>query len=263
MLQHANRRHYPRAPDSRNRMTSIPLSTPPTGSLAARLAVIDSRMRAACREAGRPENACQLLAVSKTRSPAEIAALAHLGVRNIGENYLQEALPKMDALAGSALSWHLIGPLQSNKTREAAARFDWVHSVDREKIARRLSEQRPEHLPPLNVCLQVNIDSEDAKSGVAPEAVADLAQAIFALPRLRLRGLMTIPRPGQPAGADNAYARLAGTLQALAATIPALENPPFDTLSMGMSDDFELAIAHGATWVRIGTALFGPRERNP
>lgn len=246
----------------------MPPATPDTSTLAARLAQIDARIRAACRQAGRPEDACRLLAVAKTRPAADIAALADLGVVDIGENYVQEALPKMDALAGRypQLAWHLVGPLQSNKTRDVAARFAWVHSVDREKIARRLSEQRPDHLPPLNICLQVNIDDEDSKSGVPPEAVAELAQAVAGLPRLRLRGLMTIPRPGQAAGAGNAYARLAGILQSLPATIarpgatPGPGASALDTLSMGMSDDFELAIAHGATWVRIGTALFGPRE---
>lgn len=219
-----------------------------------RISQIRERMRTACRTSGRDEDACRLLAVTKTRSPDEIRELARNGVFDVGENYVQEALPKILALTDLPLSWHLIGPLQSNKTREVAEHFDWVHSVDRERIARRLNDQRPAHLPPLNVCLQVNIDSEDSKAGVAPADLPALAQAISAMPRLRLRGLMTIPRPGQPAGPGNAYARLAKTLQELAGTIPGL-----DTLSMGMSDDFELAIAEGATWVRIGTALFGPR----
>ncbi|MFZ5724308.1 MAG: YggS family pyridoxal phosphate-dependent enzyme [Pseudomonadota bacterium] len=251
----------------------MPPGQDPDHSLAARLAALDARIRAACRQAGRPDDACRLLAVAKTRSAAEIAALAALGCRDIGENYVQEALPKMDALAGRGLRWHLIGPLQSNKTREVAARFDWVHSLDREKIARRLNDQRPDDRPPLDVCLQVNIDDEGSKAGVPPAALPELAQAVLALPRLRLRGLMTIPRPDQPAGAGNAYARLAALRQSLesviagpsfAGTIQPARHPAapaLDTLSMGMSDDFELAIAHGATWVRIGTALFGPRER--
>lgn len=243
----------------------MPANTTPAAAdnaLAARLAAIDARIRGACRLAGRPEDACRLLAISKTRPAADIAALAALGVRDIGENYVQEALPKIDALADRypGLAWHLVGPLQSNKTREVAARFSWVHSLDREKIARRLSEQRPEHLPPLNVCLQVNVDHEDSKAGVPPEAVAELAHAVTGLPGLRLRGLMTIPRTGQPAGGVNAYARLAANLQSLTGNMQGLDATALDTLSMGMSDDFELAIAHGATWVRIGTALFGPRE---
>lgn len=238
---------------------------------ATRLTDIRARLRSACIGAGRPADACRLLAVSKTRTPAEIAALADLGVSDFGENYVQEALPKIAALRERGLAWHLIGPLQSNKTREAAEHFAWVHSLDREKIARRLNDQRPAGLPPLNVCLQVNIDDEDSKSGLAPEAVATLAAVVAGLPRLRLRGLMTIPRPGQAADPGNAYARLAALQQSLArqagaGTIPGLDATPgleasaLDTLSMGMSDDFELAIAHGATWVRIGTALFGPRE---
>ena len=223
----------------------------------SRITDIQARIRAACIAAGRDPGACRLLAVSKTRRPDEIRPLLLAGVRDLGENYVQEALPKIGALADLAPAWHLIGPLQSNKTREVALHFAWVHSLDRERIARRLSEQRPEHLPPLNVCLQVNIDGEASKAGVAPADLPALAAAVAGLPRLRLRGLMAIPRPGQPAGPDNAYARLAKTLQELAGTIPGL-----DTLSMGMSDDFETAIAHGATWVRIGTALFGPRPAN-
>lgn len=225
---------------------------------AERLAAVQGGIDAALAGAGRPPGACRLLAVSKTRTPDEVRALAALGVRDFGENYVQEAMAKMDALAGLGLCWHLIGPLQSNKTAEVAARFDWVHGIDRLKIARRLSEQRPAGLPPLNVCLQVNIDDEDSKHGVAPADVETLALAVAALPGLRLRGLMVIPRPGQAPGPDNAFARLAKTLETLAARIPGL-----DTLSMGMSDDYGLAIAHGATWVRIGTALFGPRPPRP
>lgn len=248
----------------------ILLDAPTGDGLAGRYAEIRARMRRACLAAGRPEDACRLLAVSKTRTAAEIAALARLGARDFGENYVQEAVPKIAALAASGhdLAWHLVGPLQSNKTREAAAHFAWVHSIEREKIARRLNDQRPEHLPPLNVCLQVNIDDEDSKSGVPPAAVPELAAAVAALPRLRLRGLMTIPRPGQPAGPGSAYARLSSLLLSLAGgTLAGTIQPPataaapaLDTLSMGMSDDFEQAIAHGATWVRIGTALFGPRN---
>lgn len=208
----------------------------------------------ACRSAGRSSREVTLIAVSKTRSPAEIAALADLGLSHFGENYLQEALPKLDALAGRALTWHFIGPLQSNKTREVAARFQWVHSVDRLKLARRLSDQRPDGLPPLEICLQVNIDHEDTKSGVSPAEVAALAHAVSELPRLRLRGLMAIPRADAADGNRNAFRQLAMTLASLRSTIPGL-----DTLSMGMSDDFPVAIEEGATHIRVGTALFGPR----
>ncbi len=231
--------------------------------LDQRLSDLHARIRAACLAAGRDPGSCRLLAVSKTRDAGEIRALHALGQADFGENYVQEALPKIAALAGSGIRWHLIGPLQSNKTREVAGHFDWVHSLDREKIARRLNDQRPAHLPPLQVCIQVNIDDEDSKSGLAPGEVEALARVVAGLPRLRLRGLMTIPRPDQPAGHGSAYARLAQTMQHLAGTIPGLDRAAFDTLSMGMSDDFEAAIAHGATWVRIGTALFGPRPPRP
>lgn len=223
-----------------------------------RLVDIRARMAAACTRSGRPPDACRLLAVSKTRTPDEIRVLAAAGIADFGENYVQEALPKIAALADLPLAWHLVGPLQSNKTREVAEHFAWVHSLDREKIARRLNDQRPAHLPPLNVCIQVNSDAEDSKSGIAPAELPALARAVLDLPRLRLRGLMTIPGPGQD-GPDNAFARLATTLQELAVNIPGPGTAALDTLSMGMSDDFELAIAHGATWVRIGTALFGAR----
>lgn len=225
-------------------------------SLARRLEQVRDQVLAACREADRPARDITVIAVSKTRSAEEIAALADLGVTHFGENYLQEALPKLDALVERPLTWHFIGPLQSNKTRDVAARFDWVHSVDREKLARRLSEQRPDDRAPLNVCLQVNIDREASKSGVLPEQVADLALAVSSLPRLRLRGLMAIPRADSDDRNRDAFRRLAMTLQSLRSTIPGL-----DTLSMGMSDDFPVAIAEGATHVRVGTALFGPRPR--
>ncbi len=223
-------------------------------TLPARLDALQRRIRHSCEAAGRDPAAVTLLAVSKTRQADEIRALAALGVTDIGENYLQEALSKQDALADLPLTWHFIGPIQSNKTRDIATRFDWVHSVDRDKIARRLNDQRPGHLPPLNVCLQINIDDEDSKSGVALEAVPALAAQIQALPNLRLRGLMTIPRAGAADGNRAAFRVLAMTLSQLRHTIASL-----DTLSMGMSDDFEVAIAEGATLIRLGTALFGPR----
>lgn len=225
-------------------------------SVAGRLKQVQDRILGACREAHRDPREVTLIAVSKTRSPAEIRALADLGLSHFGENYLQEALAKLDALADRDLTWHFIGPLQSNKTRDVAARFDWVHSVDREKLARRLNDHRPDDLPPLNVLLQVNIDREDTKRGAAPEDVAELARVVSELPRLRLRGLMAIPRAGGEDGNREAFHRLAMTLASLRLTIPGL-----DALSMGMSDDFPVAIAEGATHVRVGTALFGPRPQ--
>jgi len=170
---------------------------------------------------------------------------------------VQEAVNKIRTLSHLPLEWHLIGPLQSNKTAEAAQYFDWVHTVDRLKIAQRLSAQRPAGREPLNICLQVNIDGEDSKSGCPPEEAEALARAVLALPNLRLRGLMAIPRPGNPA----ALAALAALRDRLLANIPALNTAGFDTLSMGMSDDLEAAIAAGSTLVRVGTAIFGERVR--
>lgn len=191
-----------------------------------------------------------LLAVSKGQSADKIRAALGAGQKAFGENYVQEALEKMKVLP--ALEWHLIGPLQSNKTRPAAEHFDWVQTLATEKIARRLSDQRPAALPPLNVLIQVNVSGEATKSGVAPHDVEALARAIAAMPRLRLRGLMAIPEPG----ADRSR------YQAIRKQYEALKGGfGFDTLSMGMSDDLELAIAEGATMVRIGTAIFGSRER--
>lgn len=223
-------------------------------SPAQRLDSLCSRITQACSRAGRLRESVTLIAVSKTRSADEVAALADLGQRHFGENYLQEALPKIHALGDRDLCWHFIGPLQSNKTREVAAHFHWVHSLDREKLARRLSDQRPQELGPLNVCLQVNIDREESKNGVALEQLPALAAAVAQLPRLRLRGLMAIPRANSPDHNRDAFHRLAMTLSSCGNTIPGL-----DALSMGMSDDFETAIAAGATHIRIGTALFGPR----
>jgi len=195
-----------------------------------------------------------LLAVSKTQPVERIREAAAAGQKAFGENYVQEAVQKMQALAPSfpALEWHLIGPLQSNKTRVAAERFDWVQSVASEKIARRLSEQRPAHLPPLNVLIQVNVSGEASKSGISLHEVKDLAKAIKALPRLRLRGLMAIPEPG--AGRSR--------YQAVKTVFDELKGEfGLDTLSMGMSDDLDIAIAEGSTMVRIGTAIFGAREQ--
>jgi len=196
-----------------------------------------------------------LLAVSKIQPVATVAALAAAGQCGFGENYVQEALDKITALAALGLEWHLIGPLQANKTREVAAHFAWVHSVDRLKIAERLSAQRPAGLPPLNLCLQVNIDREPTKHGLDVDEVATVAQAVAGLPQVRLRGLMAIPAPGVDMAAQRRpLARLRELQESLNAAGLAL-----DTLSMGMSDDLEAAIAEGATLVRIGTALFGPR----
>lgn len=221
------------------------------------LKAVLSRIETAARLAGRASESIQLLAVSKTRTADEIARLADLGQRQFGESYLQEALEKVDALADRELVWHFIGPLQSNKTRQVASHFDWVHSVDRLKVARRLSEHRPEALAPLNVCLQVNVSGEASKSGVAPEELPGLAAAVARLPRLRLRGLMAIPAPTADSDAQREpFRALRHMFDSLVA-----QGHELDTLSMGMSDDLEAAIAEGATIVRVGTALFGSRTR--
>lgn len=221
---------------------------------------VKTRIHRAEAAADRQPGSVRLLAVSKTRPAADLRAL-HLttGQLAFGENYVQEALAKQEALADLPLEWHLIGPLQSNKTAEVAVHFDWVHSVDREKIARRLSAQRPAGRPPLDICLQVNIDDEASKSGCTPTALPALVAAVLALPGLRLRGLMCIPRPGNTA----ALAALAKTRLDLLASIPGLSAQTFDTLSMGMSDDLEAAVAAGSTLVRVGTALFGSRPAAP
>lgn len=213
------------------------------------------RIEQACVQSGRSPHSVQLLAVSKTM-PAEAIRAAYLaGQRAFGENYVQEALAKMTELADLAIDWHLIGPLQSNKTAQVAEHFHWVHSVDRLKIAQRLSAQRPSTLPPLNICLQVNIDDEDSKSGCQVADLASLVSAVLALPNLSLRGLMIIPQVGNQA----AFAAAAQLRQQLLATIPALEPARFDTLSMGMSNDLVAAISAGSTMVRVGTAIFGQR----
>jgi hypothetical protein len=226
-------------------------------SLDARLQTVQARIDEALKRYRREPGSVTLLAVSKTRSSAELRALAAAGVRRFGENYLQEALEKIATLQDLALEWHFIGPIQSNKTREIAAHFDWVHSVDRLKIARRLSEQRPAGLPALNICLQVNVSAEQSKSGVSLEELPALARQVAALPRLKLRGLMAIPAPAEGLEAQRLpFARMHQALEQLNA-----EGLALDTLSMGMSSDLEAAVAEGATLVRIGTALFGPRPR--
>lgn len=216
-------------------------------------------MARACSAAGRDAADVTLVAVSKTQPADALRVLAQAGQVAFGENYLQEALTKQAALADLPLQWHFIGPIQSNKTRDIAARFDWVHSVERLKIAQRLNDQRPAEAPPLSVCVQVNVSREASKSGCAPGELAALAAAIAELPRLRLRGLMAIPAPiTQSADPAQPYRLLREAFEALRAL-----GLPVDTLSMGMSDDFELAITHGATHVRVGSALFGPRPSNP
>lgn len=227
--------------------------------LEQRLAGVRQRIAQACHSAGRDPATVSLLAVSKLQPAQAVRQAQQAGQRAFGENYVQEALDKMAALADlrAAIEWHLIGPLQSNKTRAVAEAFDWVHSVDRLKIAQRLSEQRPAELPPLNVCLQVNISGEASKSGLPPPEVAAVAAAVAALPRLRLRGLMAIPEPAQGFEAQQAPHR---ALQRLLQDLNR-HGLGLDTLSMGMSDDLEAAIAAGSTLVRVGTAIFGARPQ--
>jgi pyridoxal phosphate enzyme (YggS family) len=213
---------------------------------------VHRRIEAAAQAAGRSAHAVRLLAVSKTCAPALMRDAHGAGQRAFGENYVQEALDKQAQLTGLDIEWHLIGPLQSNKTRPAAERFDWVHTVDREKVARRLSEQRPAGLAPLNVLLQVNASGEASKNGVAPAAARALAGAVAGLPGLRLRGLMAIPEPG---AARERYEEMGALYAALRGEFG------LDTLSLGMSDDMEAAIAAGSTLVRVGTAIFGARPQ--
>ncbi|MEY3673995.1 MAG: hypothetical protein RJB47_703 [Pseudomonadota bacterium] len=226
--------------------------------LAKRYQAVRERITQAALQAGRSPDSVQLLVVSKTFGADKVAQVAALGQRDFGENYVQEAVDKITALQGlPGLVWHCIGPLQSNKTRPVAEHFDWVHSLDRLKIAQRLSEQRPAHMPPLQVCLQVNIDGGTSKAGVVPAEALALAQAVSALPRLVLRGLMTIPEPAATFDAQVAVhqqaKRLFDDMKA------ALHLPQFDTLSMGMSSDLEAAVQAGSSMVRVGTAVFGAR----
>lgn len=217
------------------------------------------RLEKALSNAGRPSNDATLLAVSKTKPASMIRQAYAAEQRAFGENYLQEALDKQTELADLVdIEWHFIGPLQSNKTRAAAAHFDWVHSVDRLKIAKRLSEQRPIESPALNICLQVNISQQASKSGVLPDALGELAAEVARLPRLRLRGLMAIPAPADTLEAQRRP--LAALRQAFEQLKNDLQEAPLDTLSMGMSDDLEAAILEGATQVRLGTAIFGARD---
>ncbi|MDP4534000.1 YggS family pyridoxal phosphate-dependent enzyme [Marinobacter salarius] len=228
-------------------------------SIADNIGSVTRRIQKATLKAGRSAGSVHLLAVSKTRPADELRTAYSAGQRAFGENYVQEALDKMEELKElDAIEWHFIGPIQSNKTRQIAEAFAWAHSVDRLKIAQRLNDQRPSTLPPLNICLQVNINNEESKSGCALEDLTDMADAIEEMPNLSLRGLMAIPDPDQPeAELRSSFRKLANALKHMRQEAPRCG--PLDTLSMGMSGDLEMAIAEGATWVRVGTALFGPR----
>ena len=226
-------------------------------NLAANIRTVRERIRTAAERCGRSVDSVTLLAVSKTHPVDLIRAAAQEGVEHFGESYVQEALPKIETLRGLELTWHFVGQLQGNKTRVIAENFHWVHGVDRLRIAQRLSDQRPFHAPPLNVCLQVNVGGEATKAGVEPKDLPDLANTVAALPRLALRGLMCIPPPEDDSERQRYWfretARLLNGLHVPGTTL--------DTLSMGMSDDLEVAIEEGSTLIRIGTALFGERPR--
>jgi len=233
-------------------------------TIAGNLQAVEATIQAACEAANRPRSTVQLLAVSKTFPPEAVLEAIDAGQRAFGENYLQEGVDKIAAVAKArpalfenhALEWHFIGPIQSNKTRPIATHFQWVHTVERLKIAQRLSEQRPPELGPLDICLQVNISGEATKSGVKPEELTDLARAVVQLPNLRLRGLMAIPEPqADPALQRAPFARLRALAQDIVKT-----GIHLDTLSMGMSSDLQPAVLEGATIVRIGSAIFGARH---
>ncbi len=224
--------------------------------IADNLHAVAQRIAQACQQNDRAPQSVRLLAVSKTFGPDAVQAAFDAGQRAFGENYIQEAVDKITALQALPIEWHCIGPIQSNKTRLVAAHFQWAHTVDRLKIAQRLSEQRPDHLPPLQVCIQVNIDGGATKSGVVPDEALALAQAVAALPRLQLRGLMCIPEPAPDFVAAKAvFTRAKVVFDAIVA-----KGVPLDTLSMGMSGDLDAAIAGGSTMVRVGSAIFGARH---
>ena len=225
-------------------------------TIAGNIARVEARIRAAALAVQRDVTSIHLLAVSKTKPAGALREAHAAGIRDFGENYLQEARAKQLELADLPLCWHFIGPIQSNKTRDIAEHFAWVHSVDRLKIAQRLSEQRPANLPPLNICIQVNVSGEASKSGCTPADLPALANAISALPRLKLRGLMAIPEPGADEASRRAPHR---ALRELLQSVNAATGLALDTLSMGMSADLEAAVAEGATLVRVGTAIFGAR----
>lgn len=224
--------------------------------IASNLQAVHQSIARAVRKAQRRVEDVTLLAVSKTFPASTVREAYAAGQRVFGENYVQEALDKIEALCDLPLEWHFIGPIQSNKTRTIAENFAWVHSIDRLKIAERLSAQRPQDMPPLNVCLQVNVSNEDSKSGVAPGMLQELAQLVSGLPRLKLRGLMTIPAPAEGLAMQRRpFAQLRELLQQLNS-----QGMMLDTLSMGMSQDLEAAILEGATIVRVGSAIFGQRN---
>ncbi|MGD9108163.1 MAG: YggS family pyridoxal phosphate-dependent enzyme [Gammaproteobacteria bacterium] len=226
-------------------------------NIAEQLKIIREKISQAEQKYHRESGAVTLVAASKTRSVAEIAEAIKHGQMHFGENYLQEALPKIKALKNQNIIWHFIGPIQSNKTKLIAENFAWVETIEREKIAQRLNDQRPKNLPPLNVCIEVNLSEEATKSGVGQDEILPLAKKIKTMPHLKLRGLMSIPAPSHNFNEQRkVFHRLARALQQLNQ-----QGFNLDTLSMGMSDDFEAAIAEGATIVRIGSAIFGPRSK--
>lgn len=226
------------------------------GAIAAALQACQNRISGACKQAGRGTSCATLLAVSKTFPEIAIREAWVAGQRCFGESYVQEALGKMETLSDFSIEWHFIGPLQSNKTRQVAEHFDWVHGIEREKIARRLSEQRPSHMPPLNACIQVNVSGETSKHGVSPAQALALARTVSGLTNLKLRGFMAIPEPTPDLSVRHARFRVLADLllQARQAGLT------MDTLSMGMSADLETAVAEGSTLVRVGTAIFGVRQ---
>jgi PLP dependent protein len=232
-----------------------PQISPADATIANNLQALRAEIAAAAAAAHRTDDCITLVAVSKGHGAEQVRAAAACGVTDFGESYLQEALPKIDALRDLAMTWHFIGRIQANKTAAVAADFDWVHGVDRLRIAERLSAQRPHYAPPLQVCIQVNIAGEAAKAGIEPAAARQLVQAVGALPRLKLRGLMCILPPGGSAPDNRATF---GAMQLLLQQLNA-QGAGLDTLSMGMSADFREAIAQGATLIRVGTAIFGPR----
>lgn len=225
-------------------------------SISNQVTAVQKRVAEAAQRNGRVRDSIRLVGASKTQSAETIRAVAACGITEFGENYVNDALPKIDALRDLSLQWHFIGAIQSNKTRAIAHHFQWVQTVDRVKIAQRLSDQRPEHADALDVLIQVNVDDEPQKAGIAPDALAEFAQHVLKLPRIRLRGLMSIPRPEVDPQAQRTAFRRMRELFERAKPIGATH---WDTLSMGMTQDFETAIAEGATMIRIGTALFGPR----
>jgi pyridoxal phosphate enzyme (YggS family) len=238
-------------------------------SFSDRLKTVQERIDHACARHGREPARIRLIAVSKTFPAADVREAFSAGLRDFGENYVQEGVEKVASLADlrGDIRWHFIGPLQSNKSKDVAEHFDWMHTVDREKIARRLSEQRPAGLPPLQICLQVNLGDESSKSGAAPAEVAALARAVSVMPRLTLRGLMAIPEPTPDEALQRQrFRELGGLLMAVRSELPAAAASALDTLSMGMSADLESAIAESptgvTTMIRVGTALFGNRPRH-